>query len=325
MFQIVKILKPLLLILVVVTLSSCMTYNYAEAKSVIYPTPSIAKTPLVPTKFSELQKEPKIEVASAPVPTQAILPPKQAPLSTFSAALIPLPQNAPSALLDCIVTEVHSADVDIFGFTGEEDIVSYLEDQLEIPTFRIDERRLLATKLEASPHTDHLFLVQIDLAHTIKVGILDLFPSNPFQSFFEAPAPQWQTILSNVDQELPIPTDESPILLLASLGQPTSEDWFETATNHPYRIFLRWPYSDLFKERGFFDSWRLTHYNAEAAPGTTWEFTTGEGDTYAERIDYIYTQGLLPLASETITIGPWDNENLPYEERSAVMGTFVVP
>ncbi|MDD4615395.1 MAG: hypothetical protein PHI40_08350, partial [Caldisericia bacterium] len=132
----------------------------------------------------------------------------------------------------------------------------------------------------------------------------------------------WEAIVQAHQQELPLSQQEGPTLLLASLGQPTSEDWFETAFTHPYRIPLRWPYSDMFGGQGFLDSWRLTHYNAETAPGFTWEYTSTDNNKYAERIDYIYTQGLLPLATETVPMGPWEMMN---EQRSAITGTFIVP
>jgi hypothetical protein len=142
---------------------------------------------------------------------------------------------------------------------------------------------------------------------------------------------RWSTLVEEADRErvsnlvyLLEYNDNEPIIVLASLGEPSSDDWFETTGEHPYRTRLRWPLSEVLGEHRYLDSWRLTHHNAISSPGITWELRTLK-ETFKERVDYLFQKGLLPIETNTIPISLGDMKKFPYEQRSAVTGTFVVP
>jgi hypothetical protein len=117
---------------------------------------------------------------------------------------------------------------------------------------------------------------------------------------------------------------EEPLLVLASLGEPAATDWFETAENHPYRTEVNWPIIEKFLAHRFLDSWKMTHYDATSAPGITWKLVT-DTITYAERVDFLLSKGLLPIRTTTITLSEEQKERRPYEQRFALTGTFIIP
>ncbi len=310
---------------------SCMTYTYDDAKSAISSESSIPKTPPISTKFvsSEKQVTPVESMVPESVKVEAA---DRSTIRLVEAALVPLPCTGPQELLDLIIAEVHDSSYDVIAFTGTSESLMYVKDSLRIPQYWTEDGLLLATHLPVEQESSLFFSISMENGQKFRVAIVDLQSSTLFQSLRSASTTElWQDLIFSAHvqrrqlvESLLMYQDEVPLLVLASLGEPSAIDWFETADNHPYRIRLPWPLIENFKENHFLDSWQSTHYSAAQSPGVTWEFID-EKESYSERVDFLLTKGLIPLRTTTITIGPWNQKKLPYEQRSALTGTFIIP
>ncbi len=325
-----KILLASLLLTTLVVASSCMTYTYTDARQVIPPDRSIPETPFpttktaLPTEVIEAHPLPDAGTTPQPVPTP--------PVETFTAALVPLPCQAAPDFLDRIVDEAMKVNLDILGFTGVDSAIAHIASRFPSNSTRLDTTRLLVTDLEVLNIESPFVVVGLDMGKTLAIALIDIQDSNVFQNLLnESTEEAWTNTVLAAHETRKIRMEPlvqfagtDPLLVLASLGEPSGDDWFETAGGHPYRIPFAWPMADLLDEHGFMDSWRSTHYDAETAPGTTWEYTTADSK-FRERVDFLLVKGLLPSETHTVPIGPWETKRLPHEQRSAVTGTFIVP
>ena len=325
-----KILSASLLLMILAVATSCMTYTYADARQVIPAERSIPETPFLTTKAAQpaeaVGEQPLSGMATTPQPRPTTL------VDTFTAALVPLPCQASPGFLDRIVEEAITANMDILGFTGEVSSIAHVASKFPSNSTLLDSTRLRVTDLKVLYAESPFVVASLDSGKTLAIALMDIQDSNVFQSLLtESTEEAWtDTILEAHEtrkahmEPLVQFTGNHPLLVLASLGEPSGDDWFETAEGHPYRIPFAWPMADLLDEQGYMDSWRLTHYDAETAPGTTWELTT-TGSRFSERVDFLLVKGLLPSETHTVPIGPWETKRLPHEQRSAVTGTFIVP
>ena len=112
----------------------------------------------------------------------------------------------------------------------------------------------------------------------------------------ESQAESWALSLTNDEEELnavkataEAMTDKEKILALSS-SQPSGEDWIEF-TPFRYRSDLEFPVSTYLEENEWLDTYRASHFTAETDGGTTRK----NGSMY-ERLDFVYTQGLIPVS-----------------------------
>ena len=82
--------------------------------------------------------------------------------------------------------------------------------------------------------------------------------------------------------------DKERIIALSS-SMPAGDDWIDF-TPFRYRSSMDFPVSSYLNENGWLDAYRATHFNAETDGG----ITRREGEVY-ERLDFIYTQSLIPV------------------------------
>ena len=87
-------------------------------------------------------------------------------------------------------------------------------------------------------------------------------------------------------------TGASAVYILSS-SEPSSADWLELSP-YRYRYERNFGISDSLREAGWKDAYSATHFSAETDGG----ITRHRGDMY-ERLDFIYTKGLLP--EETVS------------------------
>ena len=307
-----------------------MTYTYTDAQQVIpavrsIPVKRYPTTKVVPPTGT-IEEQPKPDTVSTPQPAPSI------PVETVTATLIPLPFQVSPEFLDLIVDEAINSHRDILGFTGESSSIAHIASRFPSNAILLAPTRLLVTGLKVLNIESPFVVVGLDSGKTLSIALIDLQDSNVFQNLLTESAEETQvnTILSAHEtrkmQVEPLIqfAGTHPLLVLASLAEPSGDDWFETAAGHPYRLPFAWPMADLLDEYGYMDSWRLTHYDAQSAPGITWEYTT---DDYSigERVDFLLVNGLLPSETHIVPIGPEETKRLPHEQRSAVTGTFIVP
>jgi hypothetical protein len=111
-----------------------------------------------------------------------------------------------------------------------------------------------------------------------------------------------------------------PTIIGSSLYEPSYQDW-NTFSPIPYRqMEFLWPLSDTFEQEGFYDTYRVTHYNAATDAGNTLRTKDME-----ERVDYIFTRKVLPLMVGLLTAGPQSVPDANGISRFALYGTFLVP
>ncbi len=96
--------------------------------------------------------------------------------------------------------------------------------------------------------------------------------------------------LEAVRAETEAMTGERRILALSS-AEPSGADWIEF-TPFRYRSTMSFPVSEYLLSEGWLDAYRATHYTAETDGG----ITRHSGDLY-ERLDFIYSDGLLPVSA----------------------------
>ena len=96
--------------------------------------------------------------------------------------------------------------------------------------------------------------------------------------------------LEAVRAEAEAMTGERRILALSS-AEPSGADWIEF-TPFRYRSTMSFPVSEYLLSEGWLDAYRATHYTAETDGG----ITRRSGDLY-ERLDFIYSDGLLPVSA----------------------------
>ncbi len=104
-------------------------------------------------------------------------------------------------------------------------------------------------------------------------------------------------------------------LFAFSSPEPSSLDW-TIFTPYSYRSDYDWPLSDYLNQT-WSDTYRSTHFSEETDGGITLKTSS-----ISERMDFLYSQELIEVSSETITLaGLSDSENPVY----ALMATYIVP
>lgn len=121
--------------------------------------------------------------------------------------------------------------------------------------------------------------------------------------------------ISGLDEILSYSRQEKGILALSS-SEPASSDW-SIFTPYTYRTDASWPVSD-YLDGILSDVFRATHYSAETDTGIT--YVRGQ---LHERLDFIYSKGLIEVSSSVMTI-PALSEGSDVS-RYAVLATFIVP
>ncbi len=288
-------LRAIGLLLLVVSLSGCMTYRYEKAETLI---PLAVEEPFIETRLTQIDHPLVVE---------------ELPFLTFKALFIPLPEEPSLTLLNDILTSVSAHPYQVVAFIGDAEAVTYLEREFEEMSYRLAERQLVVTPHKGAIDEGGELLLNLHPRAQLSVALLEISPG-AYERFIEG------ADLEELPQRdnLNLPTDEGPTLLFASLGEPSGEDWFETAEGHPYRTKTNWPNSNALREAGFFDTWRLTHYSALSDPGVTWEYNYEDELMVSERIDYLYVKEIVPLESHTYEIAPRGG-------RFAIEASFIIP
>ncbi|MFE3454243.1 discoidin domain-containing protein [Nonomuraea sp. NPDC059194] len=86
--------------------------------------------------------------------------------------------------------------------------------------------------------------------------------------------------------------DDAPVLMGGDLNAQSHLDWSEQFANAPGHggVVLPWPYTKMYTDAGFLDTFRYANPDAGAYPGRTWSPLSGFGAVPA-RIDYVFARG----------------------------------
>ncbi|WP_197094122.1 discoidin domain-containing protein [Nonomuraea sp. SBT364] len=86
--------------------------------------------------------------------------------------------------------------------------------------------------------------------------------------------------------------DDAPVLMGGDLNAQSYLDWTEQFANAPGHggVVLPWPYTKMYSDAGFIDTFRHANPDAGLYPGRTWSPLSGFGAVPA-RIDYVFARG----------------------------------
>lgn len=128
--------------------------------------------------------------------------------------------------------------------------------------------------------------------------------------------------------------DDAPVLMGGDLNAQSHLDWtdqFATAPGHG-GVVLPWPYTKLYTDAGFLDTFRHANPDAGVYPGRTWSPLSGFGAVPA-RIDYVFARGkdvrVLGSRADVRRLprhqGSWLNQPYPfYSDHGAVITDVVI-
>lgn len=160
------------------------------------------------------------------------------------------------------------------------------------------------------------------LAEGKEVGVSVLGISDSMIRSDNPDIPAWQEYLSEksdediarVEKAISDISSDSKLFALSS-SEPSSEDW-TIFTPYSYRSEYSWPISDLLSE-SWSDTYRATHFSEETDAGITLKTPY-----ISERLDFMYTQGVMEISSETIPAGILsDGEDAVF----ALYATYIIP
>lgn len=117
-------------------------------------------------------------------------------------------------------------------------------------------------------------------------------------------------VLSSVEN-----LSDSEVIYALSSSQPSSLDW-SIFTPYQYRTDASFTISDELN-KDFSDTYRATHFSEETDGGIT--FTSSK---LSERLDFLYTKGLLEVSSTTLAVAGLSNNDIA---RFAILATYIVP
>jgi hypothetical protein len=160
--------------------------------------------------------------------------------------------------------------------------------------------------------------LRLSLANLPQYSVMQAFLDNKdWKSLQKAEAPARIQKVRDIILE---GSNTIPTIIGSSLYEPSYQDW-NTFSPIPYRqMEFLWPLCDTFEQEGFYDTYRVTHYNEATDAGNTLRTKNLE-----ERVDYIFTRKVLPLMVGLLTAGPQSVPDANGISRFALYGTFLVP
>ncbi|MBR1918807.1 MAG: hypothetical protein IJ831_04215 [Spirochaetales bacterium] len=104
-------------------------------------------------------------------------------------------------------------------------------------------------------------------------------------------------------------------ILALSSSEPSTLDW-SIFTPFTYRDDTSWPISDSLNAN-WSDTYRSTHFSEEVDAGATFE-----SSSVTERLDFLYTRGILEVSSDTIALSGLSDGEI---QRLATVATYLIP
>jgi hypothetical protein len=342
-----------ILVMLLFSSVSCMSYTYSEAKANIPAIQSIPENPPVLThKIMETPvaapeeivhiEEPPVEISKNIIfdfpyyhQSSKASQTLQGSITLFSVLFIPLPEShlLDEIVLSEIIEGIRYVAPSILTLTGDIGTFLLLFDSLDMNGVILDEKTAVITSLPIIEMSSNWVILEPAPGKSLQLAVIDLKEKSPLAEFQRNPSypdsmqsevqkahVYRQSVVQTVLEELkPIPT-----ILSASLFEPSGLDW-TTSSSFSYRIPFDWPMETFLIDNNFIDSFRVTHFNEETNPGNTW-IGYIHGDLYEERLDYIYVKSVIPVESKILGVesllNPKDSNN---PARLAVFGTFILP
>ena len=220
--------------------------------------------------------------------------------------------------IDSIISSISDIGPDIIALTGSvENQISFTE-KYGYDAVTMNGGSLLYRACLENASEDTISL-RISEKKSIELSVLDFQRSFPWT---KDDVPAWlEELKENEETDLKDALDAisemagSRRLIFISSSSPSTEDW-STITDYYYRNVSSFALSDAMSEMRWQDVYRATHFNAEVDPGIT-----RRSYEVFERLDFIYSYGLMPLSSTTMALSGLTEET----GGLAVLAEIVIP
>ncbi len=325
-------MRKLLFILVFsLLLFSCATYTIAEAReAIVYPESSTKPTRLkeiIEKEEAEKAERDKLKVNEYPASLSDMTLPfyynpvknneykLESSITEISTIFIPLGEdNLAEEALSSILTLLKNNQFSLTALSGS------LSNQVKVASLAgkdavtLEGGTIILDGVVLKEIDDESITLSLTGDKTIKVYNKDFHPVVPETSSIDETLEIVDTI-EKKEAELLISTlmksDEKTKLLFLSSIAPSTLDW-TSWTDYDYRYERNFLFSDLLLSLNWYDAFALSRFSEETESGWTRRYYN-----YEERLDFIYSKGLIVESSYVLPI-----EN--HEERATV-AVFLLP
>lgn len=238
---------------------------------------------------------------------------------TESLIFIPLGDYAiKDENIDSIIKSISGITPDFIALTGSiENQISFAEKYGSDAVTINGGTLIFRSCLEKA--TDDTVTLRITEKKSIELSVLNSLRSLPWT---KDDVPSWiEEMKGNEESDLKEALDAisemtgNRRLIFISSASPSTEDW-STITDYYYRNVSSFALSDAMNEMRWQDVYRATHFNAEVDPGIT-----RRSYEVFERLDFIYSYGLMPISSTTMALSGLTEET----GNLALLAEIVIP
>lgn len=328
-----KVLIPLLILLLL--FSSCATYTIAEAREAIsYPEGGSTETRIrVINEKKEAEEEAKRRALSEaalneyPSDLSSLTFPfyynpvknsvtELSPVNTtFSALLIPLGEESlTDEAVKSVTSFLSSHPFTLTALTGSLSNQIQIAAALKKDAVTTEGGTVILNGVVLEEMAEDYIVVALTPGRSLTIYPRDLHPVIPEDETLE----DLLLMVDNLEKKnaedliesISSSRTERRILFLSSIA-PSSLDWTDW-TDYDYRRERSFLISDMLLSLSWNDAFASTRFSEETASGVT-----RAGTLYRERLDFIYTKGMITLSSIVVPI-----ENL---SSSATVADFLIP
>ena len=339
-----KFLLPILLILLLVT--SCASYTIAEARdAIVYPENGTTETRIRvinekkaaeeaerqrledEAEAERLRKAEEERVNTYPEDLSSITFPfyynpvknSEASLTStnteFSAVIIPLgEEDLTQEELTSVVSFLSSYSFTLTALTGKLSSQTAVATALGKDAVTTDGGTVIFDGVVLEEMNEDYIVLKLSPERSVTVYSEDFHPVVPEAESVE----DVLTLVDNLEKQnaeeliekVSSPAADAKILFLSSIA-PSSLDWSDW-TVYDYRYERTFLFSDLLSSLRWNDAFALSRCSEETDSGVTRTY-----GPYAERLDFIYSKGMITLSSLTVPV-----ENL---SSSATVAYFLIP
>ncbi len=243
------------------------------------------------------------------------------------ALMLPLDDGVwtDEAMAHQVASSIADLDYPVIFVTGNLQNVIALVKELRRNAVLVEGGAIL-TKYEVVSSNTHSASVKFSKTKTIRLALADLPEYEVFSSF--SGGGNWQEVQKSISKPREATLNSiiseaaitEPTLIGASLYEPSYQDWNSFSPIEYRQIDYIWPLSNMLEEKGFYDTYRLTHFSSDTDAGNT--FIKGD---LKERVDYLYSRKILPMSSSMLTIGGESVEDSMGIARYGISATYLIP
>lgn len=218
-----------------------------------------------------------------------------------------------------IANAIADINVSFMFITGSTENQIALANTLQRDAVALEGGMVIFTpEIRSATSTSALFTV----ADGKEVGVSVLDISDDMVKAESLDIPAWQEYLRDkADEELALidsvtaSIEGTSRIFALSSSEPSTLDW-TIFTPYSYRSDYSWTISDAMAE-SWSDTYRATHFSEETDSGITLKTPS-----VSERMDFLYTQGVMEVSSDTIPVGILsEGDTAVY----ALIATYIIP